>query len=374
MAARGVPGGQLAVGHARERAVWFTLPLGLADAEQRTRVATHTRFRIASLSKTFTAAALFTLFEEGRLSPATPMLEALPPELRPATAGRPGTDERLHHITLHHLLTHTAGWDRMVSGDAMFQGRRLMREAGLATPPTVAQHIRAQLARPLDFEPGSRFSYSNSAYAILGRVLEHATGLPYEECVRTRVLAPAGITGPHLGSTLHPGPEESRYHMIPGDPADGPGPPLFPGLPDPVPRPYGTWSLEVMDAHGGWVARAQDGVRFLLSLDDFSGRGPFRQPATWAALLTPPPGMPGHDAHGQPLPVCQGPGFRLRHGPGGTGISHSGSLSGTNAHLSRRADGLAWCLLLNQRHHLGDREQTLVQVVEAVFDECVGSC
>ena len=61
--------------------------------------------------------------------------------------------------------------------------------------------IRYMLGRPLDFDPGTEYVYSNFDYCMLGRVIESLTGKGYEDAVRQYVLTPAGITGMRLGRT-----------------------------------------------------------------------------------------------------------------------------------------------------------------------------
>src|SRR5579875_1403386 len=137
-----------------------------------------TVFRIASMTKSFTAAAILDLRDDGALALDDPA-ERYVPELRdwpPVTpdAGR---------IRIRHLLTMTAGFPTDDPwGD---------REQGTPLP-----EFSAFLSQGVSFNwvPGTRFEYSNLGYAILGRVISAITGLPYPDSMEGRILAPLGLT------------------------------------------------------------------------------------------------------------------------------------------------------------------------------------
>jgi CubicO group peptidase (beta-lactamase class C family) len=137
-----------------------------------------TVFRIASMSKSFTASAILLLRDEGRLALDDPA-EKYVPEL----AGWPPVTPDSDRVTIRNLLTMTAGFPTDDPwGD---------RQQGL--PP---DDFAALLARGVRFNwaPGTRFEYSNLGYAILGRVVTAASGTEYARFVRTRLLAPLGLT------------------------------------------------------------------------------------------------------------------------------------------------------------------------------------
>lgn len=362
---RGIPGGQLALGY-RGKLV-FSKGLGLADRDRGIAATPQTLFRIASISKPLTAAGILVLAEEGKLSLDARMLDVLKTDLFLPGGRKP--DPRLKEITIRHLLQHTGGWDRDRSGDVMFESRKIAKILGIVSPPGPADVIREALGRPLDTDPGTHYAYSNFGYCILGRILEQTGGMPYEKFVHERVLRPAGISGPKQGATLTQAEGESRYYT-PGDKEEGE--PVFPGLPDKVPAPYGAWCLETMDSHGGWISCAGNIVRFAMSLDDIGGRSPFKQQKTWETLITPPAGAPGHGPDGQPLPRSYGCGFGLRPGRNGIGITHSGSLPGTTTFVWKRADGFTWAAFFNMRQDGGNKDATVAASLNKALDERAG--
>lgn len=133
-------------------------------------------YEIASDAKTFTAAAILRLWEQGRLSLDDPLQQHLPGVL---------PDEITRRVTLRHMLTHTSGI-RDYTAIAEFPAlapRHLPRD-------TLVKLIAAQ---PLDFEPGTAQAYSNSAYLLLGLVIQRVTGKSWEEYLEQELFPLAGM-------------------------------------------------------------------------------------------------------------------------------------------------------------------------------------
>jgi CubicO group peptidase (beta-lactamase class C family) len=136
-----------------------------------------TVFRIASMTKSFTAATMVGLRDEGALR-LDDLAQDYVPELRDLRL--PSTDSP--RPTIRHLLTMTAGFP---TDDAWGD-----RQQGL-DPAEFAALLRGGVR--LGWAPGTRFEYSNLGYAILGKVIEAVTGAPYADAVRGRILAPLGL-------------------------------------------------------------------------------------------------------------------------------------------------------------------------------------
>ena len=111
-------------------------------------------------------------------------------------------DARLRDITILQLLQHTAGFDRGVSFDPMFQYSRISQAMNVDSPPKHRAIIEFMLEQPLDFDPGSKYAYSNFGYCVLGRVIEKVTGQTYEQYVQEQVLNPVGVTAMRIGLSL----------------------------------------------------------------------------------------------------------------------------------------------------------------------------
>jgi CubicO group peptidase (beta-lactamase class C family) len=147
---------------------------GAADRERQVPNTPATRFQIGSLTKQFTAAAILLLEQRGALATSDPITKWIP-ESAP----------RWNGVTLHALLTHTAGIP-----DSDFADIPAPEDSAL-TPGEIA--VRIALRRPLDFAHGSRFAYSNLGFLVLGRVVELASGMRYEQFVTRNLLAPLGL-------------------------------------------------------------------------------------------------------------------------------------------------------------------------------------
>lgn len=344
MQARGVPGGSLAV--VKDGRLVYARGYGWADLEKRTPARETSLFRIASISKPITAVAVLQLVERGKLrldDRAIPLLG-----LSPLLEEGEKPDPRLQRITIRHLLEHSGGWDRDQSYDPMFRSETIARAAGIRPPAPPEAIIRYMLGQPLDFDPGTRYAYSNFGYCILGRIIEKKTGMRYEQYVRKHVLAPAGITAMRIGASLESGrlPNEVSYYS----PSDRTGRSLFPSMPGEVPVCYGTFCLESMDAHGGWVASAVDLAKFAAALDN-PERSPLLKPATIRMMYQRPKPPLGLNGDGSPADVYYALGWQVRpvRGTGKANYWHTGSLPGTWTLLVRRWDGLSWAALFNQR-------------------------
>ena len=337
-----IPGAAVAITNRGRLA--YAAGFGWADVQSRQAVTPSSLFRIASISKPITAAAVVQLAERGRLSLDDHVFDLL--EIQPHLPDGQPFDERLRRVTIRHLLQHRGGWDRDQSFDPMFQSVRFA-ELLQVPPPATADHIiRVMLGHKLDFAPGQRYAYSNFGYCLLGRVIETVTGLPYERYVQQQVLAPLGIRAMRLGQTRleqRVVPDEVRYY----DPQQGPS--VFAcDLGQSVPRPYGSFILEAMDAHGGWLASAVDLARFAVAFDD-PDHCPILSRASLEQMHARPAASPGDG--GDPPAVYYSLGWQNRVLAADLRVNrwHNGSLPGTTAILIRRHDGRNLVALLNTR-------------------------
>jgi N-acyl-D-amino-acid deacylase len=246
------------------------------------------------------------------------------------------------------LLHHTGGWDRDKSFDPMFRSRRIAEACGVPSPAGPAEIIRYMLGQPLDFDPGTRYAYSNFGFCVLGRAIERVTGLAYEAFMREKILAPIGIHQMRIGASQESKslPDEVHYYTADGAAAES----VFGSSPQPVPWPYGGFCLEAMDAHGGWLASAVDLARFAAALDDRQP-SPLLKAKTLDLLYAPPDAPVSRTADGILANHYYACGWSVRPvgQEGSANYWHNGSLPGTATLLVRRWDGLSWAVLFNQR-------------------------
>ena len=356
IAARKIPGGALAV--VKDGRLVHARGYGWADRERQQRVEPTSLFRIASISKPITAVAVLKLVEQGKLKLADRVFDFL--SLKPLIPAGKQADPRLRTVTIRQCLQHTGGWDRDQSFDPMFRPRLIATAVGEAAPASAAAVIRYMMGQPLDFDPGTRYAYSNFGYCLLGRVIEKVTGKTYADFVQEVVLAPSGIKSMRLGRSLETGraPNEVRYAMPGAETTES----VFPGASSKVAPPYGGFNLEAMDAHGGWLASAVDLARFAAALHD-AETGPLLKAVTYRELHAAPPAPVSRNEDGSLKEVFYACGWQSRPivgRPGKANHWHSGSLPGTRTLLVRRWDGLAWAALFNQRQDLANLPDTAI--------------
>ena len=168
----GEPGAAVGVRHGDRPP--YVAGFGLADVEWGAAITHDTVFRIGSITKQFTAAAIMLLVEEGRLDLDDAIQSVLPDYPAQGRA-----------ITIRRLLNHTAG---IKNYTALPDFGALMR-----TDMTLAELIGVFKDLPPNFAPGERFAYSNSGYALLGAVIEARSGMPYRTFLEERFFAPLGL-------------------------------------------------------------------------------------------------------------------------------------------------------------------------------------
>lgn len=343
------PGAALAVAyHGR---LVYARGFGLADVEKREPVHPKSLFRIASISKPFTATAVMHLTQQGRLKFEDRVLALLKPlKLQPHFERGARMDPRWHEITVRQCLQHTGGWNRDKSFDPMSAdtAEAVAKALKVRLPITPRQIIRYMLGKPLDFAPGTAYVYSNFGYCVLGRVIEAVTHKPYHEFVAETIFSPLGIRGMRLGKNLlrDRAPGEVRYYdskRRTGRAISGPE------IGKQAPLPYGVECVETMDANGGWIASAVDLLRFATALDDPKHCRILKE-ETLLAQLAPPPGPVSHGPKGKPKDAYYACGWDVRPVPKQPDRFtkwHTGGLAGTSTLLVCRNDGIDWAALFN---------------------------
>ncbi|MES2297347.1 MAG: serine hydrolase [Pseudomonadota bacterium] len=153
----------------------FRKAYGLADVARRVPMEPGMSLRLGSITKQFTAVSILMLAEEGKLAIGDDIRKYLP-----------DYPSRGKTITIEHLLTHTAGIVNYTSRPGF--GRNDKHDM------SVTQVIDSFKNDPLEFEPGTRFAYTNSGYFLLGAIIEKVSGMPYAQFVAQRIFVPLGMT------------------------------------------------------------------------------------------------------------------------------------------------------------------------------------
>lgn len=166
----------LSIAVGRGDSVIFSKGYGSANLEFDIPMNADTILRIGSVTKQFTAAAVMKLVEQNKLSLDDTLDKMLPDYPAPSKP-----------VTLRHLLNHTSGiWSCTDSEEFM------ERDATLELTPD--QVIATFKDKPLEFDPGTKWNYSNSGYYLLGEIIEHASGKPYAQFVQDELFTPLSLT------------------------------------------------------------------------------------------------------------------------------------------------------------------------------------
>ena len=217
----------IAVSVMRDGELAWEIAVGAADVETKREAAPDTQYRLGSITKTFTAAAVMQLRDEGGLD----LEHTLDRHVKGAK----------HAPTIRRLLSHTSGLQRETHDDAWLQQRFADVDELLDTLD------RAEGVLP----PGTRFHYSNLAFALLGILVERVSGMPYSQYVETKLLHPLGLER----TTFEPRDDAATGYLV---------------------QPYveGVWR-EAPVATGAWISAGQLW-------------GTVRDLARWSAFLADP--------------------------------------------------------------------------------------
>jgi N-acyl-D-amino-acid deacylase len=293
----GLLGGVLVYGQLGERPV--VTSFGHASRRNGRPLVADDRFKIASLSKPVTAAAVLALVHEGKFTLDTRLVDLWP-------AVQSAVDGRSKLITVRHLLQHTAGWDHSLSFDPYFiddESVAALTGARSKTIATCARLADAMLARPLQFMPGTRYSYSNLGYCWLGRILARYGEGSYERAARRLIPELDGFSLDTSDLTVHPEVSAEEAPFLANDPM-------------------------VVAAAGGWITDAR-------SYFEFAAR------------------LPGPEVLEQPISVSDnrfyGLGWGIRDLPQGLFLGHFGAMPGVFSIVIRKPDGPVIVALFNGR-------------------------
>ena len=288
--AYGIPGGSVSV--IKNGQLVLARAYGYSDQQQVRIAHPDNMFRIASVSKQITSAAILNLIDHNMLQ-----LTDTPFTLLGLTANPPANLDhtKLNSITVADLLHQAGGFSRegpctgcLTIGDpvgtpdtwTIEQQQNL--QTGVCTntgtvtcgqPPKCDQYIQWVLSQPdsstVLWQPGTTYDYSNFGYCVLGALVEKVTGTDYGTWVANNILGPSGAHDVLPGTTLGTQDREVSYY----DPSS-----VSKSVYDPnflvgnVPGQYGNYYVEGSPASGGWIASTVDFLRFQGTIDGRNGK------------------------------------------------------------------------------------------------------
>ncbi|WP_350285305.1 serine hydrolase [uncultured Croceitalea sp.] len=175
------PGGSILI--AKDGNVVYHKSFGKANIELGVDMTNKSVYRIASLSKQFTAIAILKLSEENKLSLTDEITKFIP-----------DYPMKGYNITLEHLLSHTSGIKDYLSIESFDKTTQKQD----MTPEEIINFFKNE---PMDFEPGTRYQYSSSGYIILGHIIEILSGMSYENYMQKFIFNPLGLSNTRYDTT-----------------------------------------------------------------------------------------------------------------------------------------------------------------------------
>ncbi|MBL8207063.1 MAG: beta-lactamase family protein [Blastocatellia bacterium] len=189
--ATGAPGASIAV--VQDGKIAYERAYGSGRLTPATPAASSMRYSIGSVSKQFTATALLLLAEEKRLTLDDKVSKWLP------------NLTRANEVTIRQLLSMTAGYQDYWPHDYVFTAMQ---------KPVAPQQVLEQWARkPLDFDPGTKWQYSNTNYIIAGLIVEKVSGMKFFDFLRKRIFQPLGMTSVHDADEAPLGEKDAQGHL-----------------------------------------------------------------------------------------------------------------------------------------------------------------
>jgi CubicO group peptidase (beta-lactamase class C family) len=158
---------------------------GMAQDGIQNRIST--KFHIASITKQFIAAAIMQLLEHEKITLEESINKFLPAQYR---------SDKWNNVTIHQLLTQTSGIEDYAVNRDYYQV-----EKGFCLGNTVDGMIKEAMEKELNFSPGSKFSYSNIGYTLLGKIIENTTGEPFHSYLKNNVLEPLEMYSSFIHTT-----------------------------------------------------------------------------------------------------------------------------------------------------------------------------
>jgi CubicO group peptidase (beta-lactamase class C family) len=335
LAAAAMVSGQLPglqIGVARGGKVILARGYGLADIENGVPATSRTVYRIGSVTKQFTAAAIMQLVDEGRIS--------LDDEI---TRFLPDFPTQGHRVTVHHLLTHTSGIKSYTSLPAW--------QKGMSLDMSHDELVGIFKNEPFDFAPGEQWRYNNSGYYLLGMIVEKASGQAFDDYLDEHIFRPNGMSGSSYchERTIIPNRAEGYEHQDGKLVNDG------------------AISMNTPGGAGALCSTVTDLIRWTQALS----AGRVVSPASYRKMITPASFGDGGTAIGRPGSAGgetgYGYGLMISKLDGHRRIAHGGGINGFRTTLAHYPDDeLVVTVLINADGNPGPIEQQIARWAMAV--------
>ena len=320
----GIRGGSFAL--MRNDSLLYAKGYGFANTQDSIPCEVKNIFRVASVSKLLTAVAVMHLEETGKLS--TQDFVFGEEGILNDTLFLDYRDKKIKKITVEHLLRHTSGFSNP-HGDAAFNMELVAQFLGKPLPLSMDDMVLYATKNKLRAVPGGRFNYSNLGYIVLSKVIEKASGLPYETYIKDSILAPIGCYDIQLANNYSEGFRENEvtYYEV----KEAELVPAYDGSDTLVMKSLGGNDVHGLYGAGGWVASPVELLKLVSAINKCPVREDFLTPES-IDFMTPY----GKDAKPAGWATSSS-NFWLR----------SGSMSGTSALIKAQKDGYTWVFISN---------------------------
>lgn len=333
-----VPGLVMAVGS--DHGLLFEHARGLADIEVGQPMSVDHAFRIGSLSKVITAAAIWRLVGQGDLTLDATLGDVFP-VMRSMTLKNPAVAD----LTVRNLMQMRVRFAEV--GDPFTQFAMMRRRIGRRERLPIDYVLQCLSQESLPQRQGTEWVWGLFAYTVLGRIIERCSGQAYEDFVRDQLILPAGVPDIVIGAAQREFrlPYEATYYT--DDRAVGRGVPAL-GLTMEVPLPYCEQVVQLRDSNGGWIARPRDLVRLLTRL--YHPHGDILGAEERLGIEEAPAQVRDvRNYFGCGWWIKRDTVFKEEVPARGHrwDWSAAGGLTGTTNYLGRRRDGLTWVISMN---------------------------
>jgi D-alanyl-D-alanine carboxypeptidase len=319
-----IPGASLAI--SKNGKLVYVKGYGKANVAANENVTPNHRFRLASVSKSYTGIAIMKLIQDGQFTLESNVFG--PSGILGNDYGTLPFNSNVLNIKVKHLLQHTSGsWGSATGGDMIDQ-----------YPSYTYKQLFDWIldTRPNPNTPGTTYDYTNVGYSLLGRIIEKKSGKTYINYIKEDILAPIGVTMTDIaGKTeAEQKPNEVKYY----------------GQGNDIPFTY-TIAFPRRDADGGLIATATDVLKLVTATDGFTTRTDILNPATITSYTTPSSANSGY-ANGIGIWTAENVWYNY------------GSLPGTRTGFMRHNNGMCVALLLNSRADPSSNENPFVYAMQ----------
>jgi CubicO group peptidase (beta-lactamase class C family) len=249
-----IPG--VAIAFVKDGRLVYARGFGWADEKAQKQIQPNSVFRLASISKSLTAIGILKLVQDRKLCMNQVVFATTGPRrylpcvgpvlgpIQPIPGPGYSIDPRVYDITVQDLMQMSGGWITKDSGDWGFQIQQAATALGIKGLPNRGEVIRYGINHPLDYTPGTTFSYANFNFMILGQIIERVTGQPYEKWMKANVLEPMAARHANVGLMGKRLPNEVHYYKVEPHQKNAV---CCMALPMPIIDSFGGWTASIID-------------------------------------------------------------------------------------------------------------------------------